>query len=158
MRLGTLASRHPPASPTGVMRLPAACRDCISLLHSWQKPRFLPAETKLMSEKAPQATFSNELVRWRSRSTGALRRSGARIGMLHAGEGRPGMAFGCHRRVARARVLLCLEMLLGARDGGLRGIEIGGRAFRRTGAAGSGDSLSRVAHFLHGGAAAAHQA
>src|SRR5882762_10383304 len=61
MRLGTLASRHPPASPTGVMRLPAACRDCISLLHSWQKPRFLPAETKLMSEKAPQATFSNEL-------------------------------------------------------------------------------------------------
>jgi hypothetical protein len=31
-----------------------------SLLRSWQKPRFLPAETKLMSEKAPQATFSNE--------------------------------------------------------------------------------------------------
>jgi hypothetical protein len=31
------------------------------LLRSWQKPRFLPAETKLMSEKAPQATFSNEL-------------------------------------------------------------------------------------------------
>jgi hypothetical protein len=30
------------------------------LLRSWQKPRFLPAETKLMSEKAPQATFSNE--------------------------------------------------------------------------------------------------
>jgi hypothetical protein len=27
---------------------------------SRQKPRFLPAETKLMSEKAPQATFSNE--------------------------------------------------------------------------------------------------
>jgi hypothetical protein len=27
---------------------------------SWQKPRFLPAETKLVSEKAPQATFSNE--------------------------------------------------------------------------------------------------
>jgi hypothetical protein len=27
---------------------------------SWQKRRFLPAETKLMSEKAPQATFSNE--------------------------------------------------------------------------------------------------
>jgi hypothetical protein len=25
---------------------------------SWQKPRLLPAETKLMSEKAPQATFS----------------------------------------------------------------------------------------------------
>jgi hypothetical protein len=32
-----------------------------SLQRSWQKPRFLPAETKLMSEKAPQATFSNEL-------------------------------------------------------------------------------------------------
>src|SRR6266853_70566 len=31
------------------------------LLRSWQKRRFLPAETKLMSEKAPQATFSNEL-------------------------------------------------------------------------------------------------
>src|SRR5450631_3303387 len=30
------------------------------LLRSWQKPRFLPAETKLMSEKAPQTTFSNE--------------------------------------------------------------------------------------------------
>ena len=26
---------------------------------SWQKPRFLPAETKLMSEKRPQASFSN---------------------------------------------------------------------------------------------------
>jgi hypothetical protein len=31
------------------------------LLRSWQKPRFLPAETKLVSEKAPQATFSNIL-------------------------------------------------------------------------------------------------
>jgi hypothetical protein len=31
------------------------------LLRSWQKPRFLPAETKLVSEKAPQATFSNKL-------------------------------------------------------------------------------------------------
>jgi hypothetical protein len=31
------------------------------LLRSWQKRRFLPAETKLMSEKAPQATFSNGL-------------------------------------------------------------------------------------------------
>jgi hypothetical protein len=30
------------------------------LPRSWQKPRFLPAETKLVSEKAPQATFSNE--------------------------------------------------------------------------------------------------
>jgi hypothetical protein len=30
------------------------------LSRSWQKPRFLPAETKLVSEKAPQATFSNE--------------------------------------------------------------------------------------------------
>jgi len=26
---------------------------------SRQKPRFLPVETKLMSEKAPQATFSH---------------------------------------------------------------------------------------------------
>jgi hypothetical protein len=33
----------------------------LPLLRSWQKPRFLPAETKLMSEKAPQATFSNGL-------------------------------------------------------------------------------------------------
>jgi NitT/TauT family transport system ATP-binding protein len=32
------------------------------LLRSRQKPRFLPAETKLMSEKAPQATFSNEIA------------------------------------------------------------------------------------------------
>jgi hypothetical protein len=31
------------------------------MLRSRQKPRFLPAATKLMSEKAPQATFSNEL-------------------------------------------------------------------------------------------------
>jgi hypothetical protein len=30
------------------------------LPRSWQKPRFLPAGTKLVSEKAPQATFSNE--------------------------------------------------------------------------------------------------
>src|SRR5260370_42684515 len=37
-------------------------RTCISPSYaSWQKPRFLPAETKPMSEKAPQATFSNEL-------------------------------------------------------------------------------------------------
>jgi hypothetical protein len=28
---------------------------------SWQKPRFLPAATELMSAKAPQATFANEL-------------------------------------------------------------------------------------------------
>jgi len=27
-------------------------------LRSWQKPRFLPAAAKLVSEKAPQATFS----------------------------------------------------------------------------------------------------
>jgi hypothetical protein len=33
-----------------------------ALLRSWQKRRFLPAETKLMSEKAPQATFSSELA------------------------------------------------------------------------------------------------
>src|SRR5260370_13455661 len=63
------------------------CRTRMSaLLRSWKKPRFLPAETKLMSDKragarlvdrrptrrvptregeaqkAPQATFSNELV------------------------------------------------------------------------------------------------
>jgi hypothetical protein len=31
------------------------------LVRSWQKRRFLPAETKLMSEKAPQATFSDEI-------------------------------------------------------------------------------------------------
>jgi hypothetical protein len=29
------------------------------LLSSRQKPRFLPAVTQAMSEKAPQATFSN---------------------------------------------------------------------------------------------------
>jgi hypothetical protein len=29
-------------------------------VRSQQKPRFLLAATKLMSEKAPQATFSNE--------------------------------------------------------------------------------------------------
>jgi hypothetical protein len=28
-------------------------------LRSRQKPRFLPAEAELMSEKAPQATFSH---------------------------------------------------------------------------------------------------
>jgi hypothetical protein len=28
-------------------------------LRSWQKPRFLPAEAEPMSEKAPQATFSD---------------------------------------------------------------------------------------------------
>src|SRR5712691_9985759 len=60
-----------------------------------------------------------ELVRWRSRSSGARGRNKARaVGLLHAGESRSGMEFGFHRRIARARVLLCLEMLLGARDGG----------------------------------------
>jgi hypothetical protein len=33
-------------------------------LRSRQKPRFLPAATELMSEKAPQATFSNRLWDW----------------------------------------------------------------------------------------------
>jgi len=37
------------------------------------------------------------------------------------------MAFGFHRRIARARVLLCLEMLPARGDGGLCRIEIGGR-------------------------------
>jgi hypothetical protein len=27
------------------------------MLRSWQKPRFLPAETKPLSEKRPQAVF-----------------------------------------------------------------------------------------------------
>ena len=71
---------------------------------------------------------------------------------------RSGMPFGFHRRIARACVLLCLEMLLGAGDGGLRCIEIGGRVFRRTGNPGSSDGLSRIAHFLHRGAVAARQA
>jgi hypothetical protein len=31
----------------------------MATLRSRQKPRFLRAETKLMSEKAPQATFSH---------------------------------------------------------------------------------------------------
>jgi hypothetical protein len=33
------------------------------MLRSRQKLRFLPAATQLMSEKAPQATFSNVLER-----------------------------------------------------------------------------------------------
>src|ERR1700730_7760896 len=32
------------------------------MMRSRQKPRFLPAATKLMSEKAPQATFSHEVA------------------------------------------------------------------------------------------------
>jgi hypothetical protein len=53
-----------------IVRLPEQCLPApprnlsdlhFPLLRSWQKPRFLPAETQLMSEKAPQATFSNEL-------------------------------------------------------------------------------------------------
>jgi hypothetical protein len=35
-----------------------------AILRSQQKPRFLLAETELMSEKAPQATFSNEKYQW----------------------------------------------------------------------------------------------
>jgi hypothetical protein len=31
----------------------------LTLMRSRQKPRFLPAEAKPMSEKAPQATFSH---------------------------------------------------------------------------------------------------
>src|SRR5258706_13805279 len=47
------------------------------LLRSWQKPRFLPAETKLMSEKAPQATFSNKLGTSRAQALPAGGRRGA---------------------------------------------------------------------------------
>jgi len=77
------------------------------------------------------------------------------VGLLYAGESRSGMALGFHRCIARARVLLCLEMLLGAGYGGLSSIEIGGGIFGRTGRPGGGDGLSRIAHFLHGGAGAA---
>jgi hypothetical protein len=31
----------------------------MAALRSWQKPRFLPAVDGVMSEKAPQATFSH---------------------------------------------------------------------------------------------------
>jgi len=41
----------------------SACRLLPVRLRSRQKPRFLRAATELMSEKAPQATFSNELGR-----------------------------------------------------------------------------------------------
>jgi len=34
----------------------------MATLRSRQKPRFLPAEAELMSEKAPQATFSHGLA------------------------------------------------------------------------------------------------
>jgi hypothetical protein len=46
------------------MWIPPKKRDCnlepeLSRLRSQQKPRFLLAETKPMSEKGPQATFSD---------------------------------------------------------------------------------------------------
>src|SRR5260370_35327122 len=59
------------------------------LLRSWQKPRFLPAETKLVSEKAPQATFSNESVQREMRVVyaGALERSHDAIEFRNVGNG-----------------------------------------------------------------------
>src|SRR5260370_34827128 len=89
------------------------CRTRMSaLLRSWKKPRFLPAETKLMSDKragarlvdrrstrrvpsregqaqkAPQATFSNELVlvqRLRIDGHLGIRASGRGIALRLAG-------------------------------------------------------------------------
>src|SRR5260370_3610382 len=56
--------------PRACLRAPRNLSDLHFPLGSWQKPRFLPAETKLMSEKAPQATFSNELGLRRGRAVG----------------------------------------------------------------------------------------
>src|SRR6202035_3140156 len=156
-RLST-ASRVPCAitstDPSGRLRAtPRTPKRSASSRVLWRK--YTPCTLPVMRNRR----VIGPLMRRRSRGTGARRRNGPRaVDLLCAGESRSGMAFGFHRRIARARVLLCLEMLLGAGDGGLRRIEIGGRVFRGAGNPGGGDGLPRIAHLLHGGAAAARQA
>ncbi len=81
-----------------------------------------------------------------------------RFRMLCTGERHAGMMFGFHRCQPRSRVFLRVDMFFRTRDGRLRGIQfrrgdLGGtrKACRR-------DGLTRITHFLHGGAAAAGQA
>ncbi|MDB6084678.1 MAG: hypothetical protein JWN43_2559 [Gammaproteobacteria bacterium] len=90
--------------------------------------------------------------------TRPLKRGALSIAMLGGCQSRAGVAFGLHRRQASARVLLCLEVLLSACNRRLRRIELGGRSFGNAGSASSRYGLARIAHFLHGSAAAAGQA
>ncbi len=68
------------------------------------------------------------------------------------------MALRFERRDPRSRIFLGLQMGLGAGDGGLGSVEVGRRSFRCPGDASGGDGLSCIAHFLHGGSAAAGEA
>jgi hypothetical protein len=68
------------------------------------------------------------------------------------------MALGFERRDPRSRIFLGLQMRFGTRDRRFSGVEIARRPFRRTGDAGCGDGLARIAHFLYGCPAAAGEA
>ena len=84
-------------------------------------------------------------------------RSTRRRGSARRRQGHRRAAFCRECRVAGAGVLLGLEMTLGVRDVGLRGLEIGRRALLGTGDPRGLDRLPRVAHFLHRGALATHE-
>jgi hypothetical protein len=90
-----------------------------------------------------------------SRSGDAWRNDTGPICVLCTGKSRSCVALRFHRSIPGTRVLARLEMLLGARDGGLRRIIIRGGYFRRARHPGSRDGLPCIAHFLHRGASAA---
>jgi hypothetical protein len=68
------------------------------------------------------------------------------------------MVLGFERRDPRSRIFLGLQMRFGPRDRRFGGVKITRRPFRRSGDAGRGDGLARIAHFLHGCPAAAGEA
>ncbi len=78
-----------------------------------------------------------------------------RTGFLGIREGDRRTVLGFQRGQAGSRIFLCLQMSLGARDCGLRRVEVSGRALRRSGNTCGGDGLTRVAHLLHRSAATA---
>ena len=81
-----------------------------------------------------------------------------RIGMLGTGEGHTRVVLRLHRCQAGASVLLRLQVLFGSIDRGLCCIQVRRCNLGRAGHASGRDRLTRVAHFLHGSAAAASQA
>ncbi len=86
---------------------------------------------------------------------GPRRRRGLRLCSRQSG---CRMTLRLHRRQTCPRVLLRLQMLLSARNGGLRGVQIGRSAFGDAGLAGGDNGLTRIAHFLHRGTGAADEA
>ena len=90
----------------------------------------------------------------------SVRRGDRRLSVLTIciGEGGGRVTFGFHCRQAGSCEFLRLQVALGAPDGCLGGVEIGGGCRGRPGGTGSRNRLARVAHFLHGSASASDQA